>query len=404
MRSRNSIVLTAVIIISLIILLPVLFPLIGKVIDYSIEASEKNKAVKAARNGVSDYFYGKYSEYPEIADVEPVWDYYGYIIPDTKVFSGNVIMEEKSCVIYYNDVTKKFYDSRQYDDICSALTDKYFADEELGTNAYADIELEYDSQLCREKKTKNCTNAYFDGDIDGFLESAPCRISADIYYDGYPETGSGYIKLIEEQLDKLTKEFSNGKFSVNIKEPGLNLKYPKLFFEGMAYYGVSSDYCGLIARGEGSKGKPYSINFTKWCSLDDFTDMADISANIRADGSCFSFETDDSYDGKKVQTYSSGGDEYVLKGTAYKFRNSKSKDIFIRLDREKYMLDDNKIPIIVKKTNDGKLKPYLISTIRYGMLGNMEIMPDSWYMTDENYMYIYTYSDSVTVMFAELMG
>ena len=63
-----------------VVIIAALAPVMEKGMYLANEHSQKSSAVKAARSGVSDYYYNKYGEYPEITDTEPVWGSTGYII------------------------------------------------------------------------------------------------------------------------------------------------------------------------------------------------------------------------------------------------------------------------------------------------------------------------------------
>ena len=71
------------------------------------------------------------------------------------------------------------------------------------------------------------------------------------------------------------------------------------------------------------------------------------------------------------------------------------------MDREKYGFTENTVPIIVKKGKNGELYPYFIGINPPGKI-HFSIMPDSWYMLDEKYIYIYVYRNEAVIMKAEL--
>ena len=139
--SRSKLIVIIPSAIGALVFLSALCGLFGMLFGSPSEHLRKAQAVKAARNGVESYFHEKYGEYPEITAIEPQWKRSGYIIPTERYFTGYVTLKEKNCTIYYYSETNSFYDSKQYDDICSALTEKYFTDEKLGTEVSADIDM-----------------------------------------------------------------------------------------------------------------------------------------------------------------------------------------------------------------------------------------------------------------------
>ncbi|MGN0608996.1 MAG: hypothetical protein ACI4J6_07300 [Oscillospiraceae bacterium] len=401
--NTGHIIILAAVIIAIIIVVFIFAPLISMITDYAGEVSKSNAAVKAAQNGVDCYYYEKYGEHPEITGINSGLEWSGYIIPVTRYFSGYVILEEKNSTIYYKAGTKQFYDSRQYDEICSALTEKYFADKRLGTDVSADIELVYsDYWLYRNNKAAKCIDVYFDGDIDSFLKNVSYdSLSADIYYTGYGETGRAYRELISAKLEELRSLFPSGSFSVNIKYPENKITYPKHFWGTKPYSGLPADYGTLIAKGVSRKNRPDELYYTEWCEIDEFVSMADVSSELPPDKADLLFQTDSSYDGMTVFTDSNKKDTYTLTGEAYRFSCKNSRHIYIRLDRRKYSIDGNNVPIMVEQDQNGNIYPYFIGIKSIGE-PYLQLMPDSWYLYDENYIYIYAYKDEAVIMFTEL--
>ena len=81
-------------------------------------------------------------------------------------------MEEKNCIIYYNSASGRFYDSRQYDDICNGIWEKYFYNAKFGADQYADINIIYSSYWnYRDERAKKCIDVYYDENIEQFLEN-----------------------------------------------------------------------------------------------------------------------------------------------------------------------------------------------------------------------------------------
>lgn len=370
------------------------------------ENVKKNNAVKAAQSGVESYFYDKYGEYPEITDIKPVWERYGYIIPDKRCFSGYVKLKEKNCMIYYYSKTDSFYDSKQYDEICSAMTENYFTDETLGSDVYADIDMIYSSYWTyRDNEAAKCTDVYFDGDIDKFIESLPgdYNLSADIFFSGNTETGRAYRELISDKLDELAAKFPRGSFSISIKNPEKNFIYPADLIESHSYTDLHADYGTLIAKGIRRKNSSKQVFYTEWCRIDEYVSMADIISETQSESSNFVFRTDSSYDGEAIFTNASKSNSYTLEGDAYSFQNRNSQHIFIRLDRRKFSIDDGNVPIILKRENNGNdLYSYFIGI---SPAGEPELRPmgNSWYLYDEEYIYIYVYSDEAVIMFTRLL-
>lgn len=398
--SRSKLIVIIPSVIGALVFLSALCGLFCMLFGSPSEHLRKAQAVKAARNGVESYFYEKYGEYPEITAIEPQWRRSGYIIPTERCFTGYVTLKEKNCTIYYYSAANSFYDSKQYDDICSALTEKYFTNEMLGLEVSADVDMCFSEYWqYGDNDEAKCTNIYFNGDIDKFIRSLPYNysLSADIYYSGKTEMKRAVSELISDKLDELYAEFPDGSFSINIKNTESSFEIPANMTQGSTYYGVPVEYGTLIARGiRGNDGKN-ELFYTDWCSLDEYASMADITSEDPPESSDFIYRTDSSYDGKNI---SSDNVNVTLTGDAYSFQNLNSKHIFIRLDRKKFSAANNNVPIILSSSGDTVI-PYYIGRPPVGA-PHLHTMSDSWYIFDENYIYIYVYDTQATIMFLQL--
>lgn len=398
--SRSKLIVIIPSVIGALVFLSVLCGLFGMLFGSPSEHLRKAQAVKTARNGVESYFYEKYGEYPEITAIEPQWRRSGYIIPTERCFTGYVTLKEKNCTIYYYSKTNSFYDSKQYDDICSALTEKYFTDEKLGTEVSADVDMCFSEYWqYGDNDEAKCTNIYFNGDIDKFIRSLPYNysLSADIYYSGKTEMKRAVSELISDKLNELYAEFPNGRFSINIKNTESSFEIPANMTHGSTYYGVPVEYGTLIARGTHGTDGENELFYTEWCSLDEYVSMADITSEDTPESSDFIYRTDSSYNGKNI---SSDNVNVTLTGDAYSFQNLNSKHIFIRLDRKKFSTANSNVPVILSSSGDTVI-PYYIGRPPIGA-PYFQVMPDSWYIFDENYIYIYVYDTQATIMFLQL--
>lgn len=397
--SRSKLIVIIPSVIGALVFLSVLCGLFGMLFGSPSEHLRKAQAVKAARNGVESYFYEKYGEYPEITAIEPQWRRSGYIIPTERCFTGYVTLKEKNCTIYYYSKTNSFYDSKQYDDICSALTEKYFTDEKLGSEVSADVDMCFSEYWqYGDNDEAKCTNIYFNGDIDKFIRSLPYNysLSADIYYSGKSETDRACRKLISDKLDELYADFPDGSFSINIKNTESSFEIPANMTHGSTYYGVPVEYGTLIARGTHGTDGENELFYTEWCSLDEYVSMADITSEDPPESSDFIYRTDSSYNGKNI---SSDNVNVTLTGDAYSFQNLNSKHIFIRLDRKKFSTANSNVPVILSSSG-GTVIPYYIGRPPVGA-PHLHTMSDSWYIFDENYIYIYVYDTQATIMFLQ---
>ena len=396
--SRSKLIVIIPSVIGALVFLSVLLGLFGML--FGSPSEHLRKALKAARNGVESYFYEKYGEYPEITAIEPQWRRSGYIIPTERYFTGYVTLKEKNCTIYYYSETDSFYDSKQYDDICSALTEKIFTNEMLGSEVSADVDMCFSEYWqYGDNDEAKCTNIYFNGDIDKFIRSLPYNysLSADIYYSGKAEMKRAVSELISDKLNELYAEFPNGRFSINIKNTESSFEIPANMTQGSTYYGVPVEYGTLIARGTHGTDGENELFYTEWCSLDEYVSMADITSEDTPESSDFIYRTDSSYDGKTV---SSDNVNVTLTGDAYTFQNLNSKHIFIRLDRKKFSTANSNVPIILSSSG-GTVIPYYIGRPPVGV-PHLHTMSDSWYIFDENYIYIYVYDTQATIMFLQL--
>ncbi len=404
--SRSKLIVIIPSAIGALVFLSALCGLFGMLFGSPSEHLRKAQAVKAARNGVESYFHEKYGEYPEITAIEPQWKRSGYIIPTERYFTGYVTLKEKNCTIYYYSETNSFYDSKQYDDICSALTEKYFTDEKLGTEVSADIDMCFSRYWDHgDHEEAKCTNIYFDGDINKFIRSLPCddsyisyyySLSADIYYSGKSETDRACRKLISDKLDELYAEFPDGSFSINIKNTESSFEIPTDFSGINSYYRMPAEYGTLIARGTRGTDGENELFYTEWCSLDEYVSMADITSEDPPKSSDFVYRTDSSYDGKNI---SSDKVNVTLTGDAYTFQNLNSKHIFIRLDRKKFSAANSNVPVIL--SSGDTVIPHYIGRPPVGA-PHLYTRSDSWYIFDENYIYIYVYDTQATIMFPQL--
>lgn len=403
-KTKSKLVIIIPSAIGAVVLFFIIYRLFSPFLGSAGEHIRKSKAVRAAQNGVESYFYEKYGEYPEITDIEPEWRRYGYIIPIERHFTGYVTLKEKSCTIYYFSETNSFYDSKQYDEICAALTEKYFTDEKLGSDVYADVDMCFSNYWeYGDHEEAKCTNTYFDGDIDKFFQRLPYNysLSADIYYSGKEETGRACRELISDKLDELSAKFPNGNFSVNIKNTESSFEFPTALTDSFTYYGLPAEYGALIAKGIHRQGGENEVYYTEWCSLDEYVSMADITSEAPPERSDLFFRTDNSYNGISVFTDPTKDESMTLMGDAYIFQNLNSKHIFIRLDRKKFNVGYDSIPIIL--CSSGELCPYYIGNRSVGS-PYLQTMPDSWYIYDENYIYIYVYSNEAIIMFTGKNG
>ena len=397
--SRSKLIVIIPSVIGALVFLSVLLGLFGMLFGSPSEHLRKAQAVKAARNGVESYFHEKYGEYPEITAIEPQWRRSGYIIPTERYFTGYVTLKEKNCTIYYYSKTNSFYDSKQYDDICSALTEKYFTNEILGSEVSADVDMCFSEYWqYGDNDEAKCTNIYFNGDIDKFIRSLPYNysLSADIYYSGKAEMKRAVSELISDKLNELYAEFPNGRFSINIKNTESSFEIPANMTQGSTYYGVPVEYGTLIARGTHGTDGENELFYTEWCSLDEYVSMADITSEDTPESSDFIYRTDSSYDGKTV---SSDNVNVTLTGDAYTFQNLNSKHIFIRLDRKKFSAANSNVPVTL--SSGDTVIPYYIGRPPVGA-PHLHTMSDSWYIFDENYIYIYVYDTQATIMFLQL--
>ncbi|MBQ8781381.1 MAG: hypothetical protein IJZ72_06900 [Oscillospiraceae bacterium] len=351
---------------------------------------KQERTVKEAYSTAVEYYTEKYGTSPVITETEPVRIGKTGVTFAT-VFSGYVVFHEESCkIVYYNG---KCFDTKQYDEICAAAAEAYFKDDDIGQITDCDIKLSFmahtgvtrsysyedEWNIDREKYISE----YFDGDIERFFSEIPHTMKAYVTYSGYAEKYDSYRSLLENKLSVL-KGICD--------EAYLYVKDSSAAFEENAHYGEISkvryiptahNYMEHIAVGHLSED--ITVYQTLWHDIDEYTAVSDITSDAELNGRDFIFEKTELYRNcKAVCRIKREQSNVFVIGKAYYAEINDNKDIFLRLDKKQYGINENTVPLIVYESGNA---------LEYETAGwvNEEIhgvSDDSWHYLDDEYMYL----------------
>lgn len=350
---------------------------------------KQERTVKEAHTAVVEYYTEKYGTSPSITETEPIR--IGKMgVTFATVFSGYVVFHEESCkIIYYNG---KCFDTKQYDEICAAAAEAYFKDDDIGEITDCDIKLSFmahtgvtrsysygnEWNIDREKYISE----YFEGDIERFLSEIPHTMKAYVTYSGSSEKYDSYRGLLENKLNTLNDicdeaylyiKDDNAEFKQNVHFSKINNKI---------YLPYAHDYMEHIAIGHLSED--ITVYQTLWHEADEYTSVSDITSEKELEYGEYIFSPTELYNNCKAVCRTKGRDNAFIINKAYYVDLKSENDIFLRLDREHYGINESTIPLIVY--HDGKRLIYETA----GWVSDKIYEHDdrSWFYLDDENMYL----------------
>ena len=371
--------------------------------DDIILSIDAQKAVSKAKSEAAVYIESKYGEADRVLSAEALYSGGGFMEGTKRHVSAVKVNFKGYTVLAANEV---LCDDRQYEEICSAVLERYFDGTDLGSSFTGSAYVLF-SDITGIMDSSSCTSAFFDGDIDKFIAENKPGLSAEITYEGYPDKQDEYRQLLNEKFDQLENDFDNESLraTILVKNPGLDL--PEMPHEPAVKGGKIQnipqydEYMELIACGY-IKDDKMQVFQTLFYEFDDYTAVSDNSRPILSKQE-ITFESVDLsdnttvYRGRYKQDYRK--DENVLTTRNEGWRISLSErrvyDIFLRLDREHYGITDTTIPLIVADLTRRSEEDFDIwetrryyLTVGYGNYTYVDTNFDDWYYLDDDYLYL----------------
>lgn len=361
-----------------------------------------------ARSTVKEYIMDKYGEEAKIISVKEHMGGGGFFGPPLHLDAVEVFLPGYSVFIDGDTVC----DNRQYEEICSAVQERFFDDADLGSSNTGSLSVFYSEAEGISEDAYHSTSVYYDGDIESFLRRSDAGLGAEFVYEGYPDKSGDYRKLLEDKLDDLKYYFNDNALTVTIhvKNPGLDL--PEMPYaretnhdNKMRQVPMYDEFMELIACAyiNHSDFKPYNCTVLQpeFRQIDEYTAVSDNATPIRSDKE-ITFEQVDLSDNTTVYRgrykYDDRKDKNILTtrdtGWRIELADRKLYSVFLRLDREHYNITDTAIPLIVadltrrdNPLSDWETKRYYI-TVGYGNYVNVDTNLDDWYYLDDKYLYL----------------
>ena len=399
-NKKKAWIITGVILVVLI--LPIAFVLFLS-IDDIILSIDAQKAVSKAKSEAVEYIESKYGETDRVLSAEALYSGGGFMEGTKRHVSAVKVNFKGYMVLASNEA---LCDNRQYEEICSAVLERYFDGTGLGSSFTGSAYVLF-SEIIGIMDSSSCTSAFFDGDIDKFIAENKPGLSAEITYEGYPDKQDEYRQLLNDKFEQIESNFNNESLRVTIlvKNPGLDL--PEMPHEPAVKGGrirnipQYDEYMELIACGY-IKDDEKQVIQTSFYEFDDYTAVSDNSRPILSKQE-ITFEAVDMSDNTTVYRgrYKQDDRKYenVLttrnEGWRISLSDRRVYDIFLRLDREHYGITDTTIPLIVAdltRRSDAdfdvwETRRYYL-TVGYGNYINVDTNFDDWYYLDDDYLYL----------------
>ncbi|MBD5141532.1 MAG: hypothetical protein HDT25_09005 [Ruminococcus sp.] len=362
---------------------------------------ETNSAKKSAE----EYYLEKYGEKLNITKTDPFFTG-GFLFDNgtlkgIEVYSGDVL-------VYVSD--EYITDNRQYNEICAAFSDKFITDERLGT----DVETEMFSidmgHSGGYRDLGQCTDVYFDGDIEAFLKKSGASVDIWANYTGYHEKISDYPNLLEKKLDELEAALPGGiNVSITVSDPTLDLPEMQHKYSGggfIKHFPKYEEYMKLIAccemnvfydtitQNAQNERKIYQPSFF---NIDEYTAISvnNIDKHIKS-AEDFVFTPVDFSDktiahrGKYKYDDRAEEEQLTIRREGYNIYPTNSNEAYmLRLDRQHYNIGENTVPLMVTdiiEEDSWQRKRFYISL---GYCPPVDCDDDCWYYMDDKYMYLY---------------
>lgn len=371
-------------------------------------AFKTNAELIKARSTVKEYISDKYGEKAEIISTKA---HFG----GGSWFTGPLYLEaiEISLPGYIVMIKGgRVCDNRQYEEICSAVQERFFDDTDLGSSYTGSLSVLYSEVTGISEDAYHCTSVYFDGDIERFLYRSNAGVSATYVYEGYPDKSGDYRKLLEDKLSEL-EYYCNDKdlrVTIHIKNPGVDL--PEMPYareinrdNKMRQVPMYDEFMELIACAYINQYdfEPYNCTVLQpdFWQIDEYTAVSDNAAPIRSDKEIL-FEQVDLSDNTTVYRgrykHDDRKDENILtiRDTGWRINlpDRKLYNVFLRLDRAHYNITDTAIPLIVSDLtrrdnplSEWETKRYYL-TVGYGNYRDVDTNLDDWYYLDDKYLYL----------------
>ena len=401
MRKRKKISIVVSVAVIALILPVVVFAFLLSIDGIYLDMYAKNAVITAKREAV-EYIEKKYGETDRVLSAEALYSGGGFM-SGTKRHVSAVKVQFKGYMVLAS--TEAFCDDRQYEEICSAVLDRYFDCADLGSSFTGSASVDF-SEITGITDSFTCTSAYFNGDIDKFIAENKPGLSAAITYEGYPDRRNEYRKLLNNKFGEIESDFNKEDLWVTIavKDPGLDL--PTMPYECTSGGKKRSipqydEYMELIAFGYIRHDKKEILQ-TSFCQIDEYTAVSDDSRPIKSIQEV-TFQAVDLSDNTTVYRgcykWDDRKDENILtireEGWRISIADRRVYDVLLRLDREHYGISDATIPLIVADltlrtdaANDIWETHRYYLTVGYGNYTNVDTNTDDWYYLDDDYLYL----------------
>ncbi|MBQ5319529.1 MAG: hypothetical protein J6K17_10570 [Oscillospiraceae bacterium] len=368
---------------------------------------------RIAKNDAAEYYEEKYGEKLVVTDMDVI--YSGGFMFDSGIFTGYVLMYAENCrVLWYNG---ECWDNKQNDEICQAITEKYFYDETLGAIREITVNVEYNDYFKDfvYGGLQNYAKGYFDGDLERFIAENSPYLECYVYYDGYPEKAEKYREIIENKLNEITTDFTYAEAAIYVFDPTLDLpemKY-KCMIDRVDHLEVPTGerYMEMITGGKtrteyglsmkDKEKQEYALYETNWNMIDEYTAICDVLSDKPLDKSDYTFIQTDIHKNETALRGRYSGVEstnpIVITNPVYKVGLASDNDVFLRLDREYYEITENTAPLLVFEQGQEKVLKYV--TCGWGK-GDYNDIDDhnSWFYLDEEYLYLYIDSTTLYIL------
>lgn len=354
---------------------------------------------RIAKNDATEYYEEKYGEKFVVTGTNAI--YSGGFMFDSGSFTGYVVVESESCnVLWHNG---ECWDNKQYDEICQAIKEKYFYDKTLGTNPEISVDVAYltmDQGDAAGYLDYDYLKDYYDGDIESFIAENTPTLNSYAYYDGYPENADEYREIVDKKLNEILQDFKDADVAIYVFDPRLDL--PEMEYSCYEYKRDGSlpfgdDYMEMIvgvrtnSAFENSE-RGYVLYETNWNEIDEYTAICDIRSDEPLTESDYIFKKSDLYKNETAirGRYSGVKDinPMVITRPVYDLGLASREDIFLRLDREYYEINENTAPLLVFEQGQEKVLKYVTVGWVRGKYTDFD-SDDSWYYLDDECLYLY---------------
>lgn len=313
--------------------------------------------------------------------------------------------------VYVDD--KVICDNRQYEEIRSAVEERYINDSKLGSS----WEGKWSLVFCEAPGRSKFTSTYFDGDLDKFIDEAQVTLYANITYDGFPEKDEQYRQLLTDKAAEIKSCFDildyNGENNLDVtlyvRDPSADLpemtnkagnssriyRFPRYeeYMEYIAYAYVGHHH---VSGGYAPYDCEMKIFHPEFFDIDEYTAISDNCTPIVSADEIIFYPVDFSQD---TTFHSPHSDDLsvTVRDVGWKadIERERLYDIFLRLDRAHYGITEHTEPLTVGYDKNGR---QICMSVGYSNVGALD-NDDDWYYLDDKYLYLYIQANKYT--FAE---